>query len=427
MRGHVRKKGSGWAFVLDAGHQRYRQCAACDRSRRYWLDDGDPPQACGRCGGELVEREGRRQRWSPIYPKRRGPGGAEEALAKALGRLDGGQDPVPANVALGDYLDAWLAETIRARVATGKLAATTAQGYATHVKVHLKPRLGAARLRTLRPGQVAAMMADMMGEGLSASSAVRVRATLSKALSDAEHEGLVERNAARLAEPPEVEQRVVSTFSADEVKRILEVCETHRLGAMYVLGLYTGMRSSELRGLRWSDVDLDACTYRVATTMHRIHKRHAAIVGASGLVEGKPKNKKSGAETALSRAAVEVLRAHRKAQAAERLSAPTWADPDRVFTSSTGKPLDASAAVRRWQAILADAGVAYHAPDGKGRGLHELRRSFATALRQAGVSIEEVQRLGRWSSPRILLESYSGTEDERLRGAVDRLGESFGG
>ena len=122
-----------------------------------------------------------------------------------------------------------------------------------------------------------------------------------------------------------------------------------------------------------------------------------------------------------------MLRAHRRRQAAQRLAASVWLDEDRVFTSTTGAPIDASNAVRTWRGLLEDAGVSYHTADGRGRGLHELRRSFATALRQAGVSIEEVQRLGRWSSPRVLLESYSGTEDERLRGAVDRLGEALNG
>lgn len=424
MRGHVRRKGSGWAFVVDAGRQQYRQCKACDRAPRHWVEDGKVPDACPKCDGPLDVLDGRRQKWSPIHPTKRA---AEEALAKALGRLGSGADPIPAEVRLGDYLNTWLAETIRARVATGKLAATTAQGYEKHVRVHLVPRLGNIKLRGLRPGTIEGMLADIMAEGRSAGTARSVRATLSKALTDALRDGLVDRNAAQAADPPKLTKRRVSAFTSDEVRAILAACDEHRLGPMFTLGLYTGMRSSELRGLRWSDVDLERGTYRVQTTMHRIGRQAERVVGAVGLVEGQPKNESSGTETALSTAAIEVLRRHRKAQAVERLASPVWVDNERVFTTRTGAPLEASNAVRTWKRLLDGAGVSYHTSDGRGRGLHELRRSFATMLREAGVSIEQVQALGRWSSPRVLLESYSATRDDSLRGAVDRLGETITG
>jgi len=47
--------------------------------------------------------------------------------------------------------------------------------------------------------------------------------------------------------------------------------------------------------------------------------------------------------------------------------------------------------------------------------LHELRRTFATRLRDAGILLEDVQRLGRWASYGMLLELYSASDDERLR------------
>ena len=428
MRGHVRRKGSGWCFVLDVGRQRYRQCPTCKSARRYWLEDAPPPDECSRCGGSLDELEGRRQRWSPIYERRRGPGGAEEALGKALGRRDGGADPIPSDVKLGAYLDTWLGETIRSRVASGKLAATTAQGYATHVRVHLKPRLGTIPLRKLRPGQVEGMLGDVMGEGRSPATATRIRATLSRALSDALRDGLVERNAAQLVDPPNVERRAPSVFTAEELRAIMTACETHRLGALWWLAVLTGMRSSELRGLRWSDVDLEAGTYQVSSTMHTIRKAAAEVVGTSGLVEGRPKNDGSGAVTELSATAVQVLRDHRKAQAAERLAAPVWEDTTGlVFTTSVGTPLHGSNVTRDWYRLLKSAGVPAKSGDGRGRGLHELRRTFATMLREAGVSLEEVQRLGRWSSPRVLLDSYAATRSDRLRSAVDQLGDTIGG
>lgn len=57
--------------------------------------------------------------------------------------------------------------------------------------------------------------------------------------------------------------------------------------------------------------------------------------------------------------------------------------------------------------------------DGRGRGMHELRRTFATRLGDAGTPLEDIQRLGRWSSSQMLLEVYSASDAERLKRAAE--------
>ncbi len=63
--------------------------------------------------------------------------------------------------------------------------------------------------------------------------------------------------------------------------------------------------------------------------------------------------------------------------------------------------------------------------DGRARGMHELRRTFATRLRDRGVPLEDVQRLGRWASSKMLLELYSASDGERLRAAANAVGEAM--
>ena len=72
-------------------------------------------------------------------------------------------------------------------------------------------------------------------------------------------------------------------------------------------------------------------------------------------------------------------------------------------------------------------GVAYRTPDGRGRGLHELRRTFATTLSNRGVPLEDVKRLGRWSSPQVLLKLYAASDEDRLRAAADEAADALGG
>jgi integrase len=92
-----------------------------------------------------------------------------------------------------------------------------------------------------------------------------------------------------------------------------------------------------------------------------------------------------------------------------------------VFTTTTGTPLDSSALAHEFGRLLASAGVPDRTPDGRPRKLRELRRTFATRLRDAGVPLEDVQRLGRWASAQVLLAHYAATPDERLRRSIEAL------
>ncbi len=113
------------------------------------------------------------------------------------------------------------------------------------------------------------------------------------------------------------------------------------------------------------------------------------------------------------------------AQAAERLACPqpwlTEPEATHVFASLVGTALHPSNVSRAWRRVLERAEVAHRTPDGRARGMHELRRTFATRLRDRGVPLEDVQRLGRWASSKMLLEVYSASDDGRLRRAAEAV------
>ena len=195
-----------------------------------------------------------------------------------------------------------------------------------------------------------------------------------------------------------------------------------------MLSLLTGMRTSELIGLRWDDVDLDGVSYRIVEGLHRIGRSGAQALGIeSGLVASKPKTAGSGEATPLSPAAVDVLRRQHRQQAAEQLAADSWGASGRVFTTPIGTPLDASNVRREFRQLLADVEVATRSRSGAGRGLHELRRTYATRLRDQEVPLEYVQRLGRWPSPTTLLRHYAAVDEQRLRDAAALSDQGLGG
>ena len=114
------------------------------------------------------------------------------------------------------------------------------------------------RLRELTAQQVQQFYAGRLAAGLSSSTVHHLHETLHKALKDAERLGLVSRNVTKMVNPPRMASAEIHPLSREEAQILLDVANGERLQALYLLALATGVRQSELLGLRWSDFDLDA-------------------------------------------------------------------------------------------------------------------------------------------------------------------------
>lgn len=120
--------------------------------------------------------------------------------------------------------------------------------------------------------------------------------------------------------------------------------------------VFTGMRASEMRGLRWEDVDLAAGTI----TVRQRADRYCAI--------GAPKSKAGERAIPIGPFVVNTLREWRLAQGGGEL----------VFANSVGKIAYHANIWRALQPIQVAAGVV--GPDGKAKytGLHALRHFYAS-------------------------------------------------
>ena len=87
--------------------------------------------------------------------------------------------------------------------------------------------------------------------------------------------------------------------------------------------LYTGLRRSELLGLRWRDVDLDLATLSVVQTLHHVPKK--------GYVFRGPKTKRSRRLVDLSPSLALLLQEHRANQELEKKLLGRVLMPDARF------------------------------------------------------------------------------------------------
>jgi integrase len=134
-----------------------------------------------------------------------------------------------------------------------------------HLKHHVAPFVGTVTLAELTLPRVNHFVTQLRAAGRSLAMRRKVLTNLKTAISHAQNLGLVAQNVARAAKAAGGERehtrgplRAGVDFPAKaELVAILNSA-TERQRPFVSLLIYTGMRISELRGLRWHDVDLDA-------------------------------------------------------------------------------------------------------------------------------------------------------------------------
>ena len=297
-------------------------------------------------------------------------------------------------------------------VVRGEVAHRTYHNYLSQIRNHIVPRLGKKNLQALKLEDAEDLYRSMAASGLSPATIRYVHAVLSRALKQAFVRGLVPLNIADGTSLPRADQKEMEAFfTPEEVRRFLQAAKHDRLEALYVLAITCGLRQGELLGLRWDDLDLKAGRLTVRRRVQRSRD-------GSGIISGPTKNKKSRT-IRLGGVAIDALKAHRDTQAEEVDSARgLWRDPDLVFATTIGTPLDPSNLVgRSFKPLLGRA-------DLPSICFHDLRHACATLLFPEGVPIKVVQEVLGHSSVSVTMDVYSHIlpdMQERAAAAMDEL------
>src|SRR5215813_7678582 len=152
------------------------------------------------------------------------------------------------------------------------LEQSTVDYYQQHLERHIIPVIGAVKLSRLTMPMLTTFQDKLRELGRSATMLRKVRISLGALLADAQRRGLVGQNVvhalprslrgkeARAAARQKGKLRVgVDIPSLDEVRAIIAAASDGDSGGrrpLLLTAIFTGLRISELRGLRWDDVDL---------------------------------------------------------------------------------------------------------------------------------------------------------------------------
>jgi len=293
---------------------------------------------------------------------------------------------------------------------SGNLSPSHRYTYQWAAKI-IASEIGSKRAASLTTRQVEQMLDRLAARPMARSSITKVRGVLRLALDHAVRRGDIARNVAQLAElPPKIkEENPRHSLTEDMARRLLNGLDNYRNGTMFAVSLFLGLRPGEAAGLYWEDVDLDNGIVNVTRTRQ---------TDARGRVEIVDRLKTSTAKRTLEMPPrlVEMLKAHRVAQAEERLSSATWTNPSLVFATTTGTPLNTSKVTKQLRAICDELGVSVQDENGSRPPLpYELRHTAASLYSAAGVAHEQIADLYGLTSTRMIEDRYR----HRLRPTVD--------
>jgi integrase len=304
------------------------------------------------------------------------------------------------------YLDSWLVDAARSR------RPRTMQRYRQLVASHAVPAIGAVELRKLTPQHLAGLYADLSARQ-APSSIAQLHAVLHGALQQAVRWNLIVRNPADAVRGPKVERAVIHPLTADQVRTLMAAVAGDPLEPLYLLAVTTGMRSGELLGLTWADVDLDMARLQVRRTLYRLRGEWRF---------GEPKTSAGRRAIALTEAATMALHAHRLRQAEQLLAVQVRIGPDSlVFADRWGNPLNGFHLTERcWKPLLRRIGLPVIR-------FHDLRHTCATLMLANGVNPKVVAEMLGHASVTTTLNVYAHVLPTMQEDAARRLDRLIGG
>ena len=165
------------------------------------------------------------------------------------------------------------------------LEETSLAQYREHLDLHIKPFIGGMKLNRLSVPVIRTFSDDLRAEGRSAVMVRYVLRSFGSILSDAQERGLIIRNPVREMRARRRRRKADSHDKRDRLKTGVDIPTPEEMGAILraateprdVAFLYTtafsGLRSSELRGLAWTaNIDLKNSELSVTQRADRLNK-----------------------------------------------------------------------------------------------------------------------------------------------------------
>lgn len=297
-------------------------------------------------------------------------------------------------------VDAWFDYWISIKKQT--VRPNTVRNYSERYERNIKGVIGSKLLAEVKPIHCQRIFSNMADEGYKTSTIYQARIALYNMFEFARENDVIISNPCKKSLKSDMGKpsKKKEALTIDVQKKFLDAVVGYSYENQYRFVLQTGLRTGELIGLKWSDIDFENRTMKIERTMEYRYKVGEWRVG--------PPKSKSGYRTIpLTDEAIRILENQRAKNKSLKLVPIEW--KDIVFLCRKGTPVKNSTYDTGLFKYCDRVGIPRFS-------MHVLRHTFATRCIEGGMKPKTLQKILGHSNIGITMNLYVHiTEDEKHR------------
>lgn len=330
----------------------------------------------------------------------------QQQVAELKYKLAHGLFVEKSKITLNEWFDTWIDEYKKNRVKIG-----TYTSYKKYYDCTIKSRLGGKYIADIRGEHIQKLYNDLSKEEYALSSIKVISAVLNGCMQQAMRNGLIERNPVRLAElPRQEEKKGRKAMTKEEQKLFMEYSKDSYLYNLFAVMLRTGMRSGEIRGLKYTDIDKKKNVIHVQRTLKYIEGK--------GYMEDTPKTRTSKRDIPMTADILELLEVQKRYWGLKVTKIDGY-----LFCNENGDPLSRERLQGEIDRIIKQIREAGY--DFERITPHVFRHTFATRAIEAGMSPQVLKTILGHSSLAMTMDLYSHVMEDVKVDEMEKIAKVF--
>lgn len=300
------------------------------------------------------------------------------------------------DIIVDSWFDYWIEikqETVRPN---------TVRNYTERYNRNIKKVIGKKLLSEVTPIHCQKILTNMSKEGYRTTTIYQTRIALYNMLEFAKENDVIRNNPCKKSVKSDIGKpsKKKEALTKDVQREFLKGAVGQSYENQYRFILQTGLRTGELVGLRWSDVDFENKTISINRSMEYRHS-----VGEWRV--GEPKSKSGYRTIPLTEEALNILLNQKEKNKQIEDIQPEW--EDTVFLCRKGTPIKNSTYDTALFKICDKVGIDRFS-------MHVLRHTFGTRCFEGGMKPKTIQKIMGHSNIGITMNLYVHvTEDEKFK------------
>lgn len=300
-------------------------------------------------------------------------------------------------------IDAWFEYWISIKEKT--VRPNTVRNYRERYQKNISKVIGKMMLVDVKPIHCQKIFSDMADEGYKTTTMYQTRIALFNMLEFAKENDIIIHNPCKksvrsdMGKPSDKKE----ALEIAEQQTFLEYAEGQSYENQYRFILQTGLRTGELVGLKWEDIDFDKRTMTISRSMEFRHSTGVWRVG-------EPKSSSGYRTIPLTNEAIRILKDQKVKNSHLKVTPIEWRE--YVFLCRKGTPIKNSTYDTALYKICNKAGI-------KPFAMHILRHTFATRCIEGGMKPKTLQKILGHSNIGITMNLYVTTTDDEKQKEIE--------